>query len=76
MTKPLSEQVREVGPDIPWEDIEPLLEALKRLAGEDHSKPFISYYERHLEDGTVIPTFRDFAQEALDNFRAKYKEQK
>lgn len=40
-------------------------EALRWIAGMDKEKPYATYYERDLDDGTVVPSVSDIAIAAL-----------
>lgn len=45
--------------------IERAVGALEWLAGKDEGKPYVTYYERTLDDGTTVPTFDEVAESAL-----------
>lgn len=45
-------------------------EALEWISGKDESRPYTTYYERTLDDGTFVPTFDEIAEQALAKLSA------
>lgn len=48
-----------------------LTEALRWIAGEDDTKPYVTYYERTLDDGTEVQTYAEVARAALEKVEGK-----
>ncbi len=45
-----------------------LIEALRWISGIDENKPYTTYYERTLDDGTVVPTCSEIAGQAIAEY--------
>lgn len=57
------------------EIVEIYREALERIAGRhDETMPYLTYYERTLEDGTDVPPTYEFAEQALQRAEEIVKE--